>query len=160
LSQLSAFNVAPVKDDILIRGCDECHFVYQAELLPERSWEKMFVESELNDHFGKKVVLTEQLRERFLDYYLNNASDSKNGKARKKIDNSIPMDRTLLRISQVPYIKSKHKDLPEEMFLKNDKVKSYANCTACHKAERGEYEEDDVEVPNWEKSFFFGWEKR
>lgn len=159
ITGLFAFKVEPVTDEVLIKGCDECHFVYQAEFLPERSWEKLFVEKELQNHFGKRVELSKSLRERFLDYYLNNASDSKDTKARRKINKSIPLDVTLDRVSKVPYIASKHEDLPEEMFLKNEKVKSYSNCTACHRAKDGEYEEDDVKVPNWEKGFFSGWHR-
>jgi len=156
---LYGFQVTPVKDEILIKGCNKCHFVYQAEFLPERSWEKLFIERELQNHFGERVELTKKLRDRFLDYYLNNASDSKNNKVRRKINDSIPLDKTPIRVSEVPYIAEKHRELPKEMFLDNKNVKSYANCNACHKAEEGNYDEDEVQVPNWEKSFFSGWHK-
>jgi len=159
VSTSSAFKVEPVIDNSLKAGCIECHFVYQAEFLPKRSWEKMFEAKELKNHFGKKVILSKGLREKFLDYYLAEASDSKNTKYRRKINNSISKHKTILRVSKVPYIKSKHEDLDEEMFLENAKVKSYANCKACHKVDKGEFDEDEVKVPNWSKGFFSGWSK-
>jgi hypothetical protein len=159
LSTSNAFHVKPV-DKSLEEGCVDCHFVYQAEFLPERSWIKMFEEGELKDHFGKEVLLSKDLKENLLQYYVENSSDRENSKAQKKINGSIQPDSTPLRVSKVPYIWSKHDDLKEEMFLKNEKVKSYANCVACHRdAEKGEFEEDEVKVPHWSKSFFFGWQK-
>jgi hypothetical protein len=158
-SFLSAFEVQPVTDAEMKKGCVDCHFVYQADFLPKKSWKKMFEENELADHFGKKVVLSETLKQKFLQYYSENASDSKDTKYRRKIQHSLNPNQTYMRISKVPYIKSKHEDLEEEMFIDNPKVKSYANCNACHKADKGEYEEDEVKVPNWHKRFFFGWTK-
>jgi hypothetical protein len=76
------------------------------------------------------------------------------------LNRSLPKNRTLLRVSKVPYIMSQHEDLDREMFIDNPKVKSYANCNACHNAEDGEYDEDDVDVPGWEKGFFFGWSRK
>jgi hypothetical protein len=160
VSSAFSFEVEPVTDIEMKKGCIECHFVYQAEFLPKRSWEKMFQKNELQNHFGKKVVLSEGLVDKFLKYYLENASDSKDAKITRKIERSIPKNKTLLEISKVPYIISKHEDLPEEMILENKDVKSYANCASCHDAKNGNYDEDEVDVPNWEKSFFFGWNKK
>jgi len=154
---LLAFKVEPVIDSELKSGCVDCHFVYQAEFLPKQSWIKLLNKYELANHFGKKVELSKSLREKFLAYYLENASDSKNTKYRRKINNSLSKNKIYSRISKVPYIKSKHEDLDKEMFIDNPKVKSYSNCKACHKAEKGIFEEDEVDVPNWNKSFFFGW---
>jgi hypothetical protein len=160
VSILSAFEVEPLKDEVKKKGCTECHFVYQADFLPERSWKKMFEPQELKNHFGKEVNLSNDLKEKFLTYYSQNSCDKEDTKGRRKISKSIDPETTPLRISEVPYIESKHEDLKKEMFVENEKVKSRANCSACHKAENGEYEEDDVKVPNWEKSFFFGWQKK
>ena len=155
-----AFKVEPFGIEEMKKYCTECHFVYQAEFLPKRSWKKMFKNEELAHHFGKKVVLNDEIKKDFLRYYLLNASDEKNTKASRKIDKSISSDKTYLRVSKVPYIVSKHDDLPEEMIVDNQKVKTYGNCTACHDAKNGDYDEDNVKVPNWEKRFFFGWSKK
>jgi D-mannonate dehydratase len=155
-----AFEVEPVTDNEMKDGCVDCHFVYQAEFLPKKSWKKMFEKEELENHFGKKVELSDGLISKFLKYYLENASDISESKVARKINRSIEPESTPLQISKVPYIVSKHEDLPKEMFLENEKVKSYANCASCHEAKKGNYEEDDVNVPNWEKSFFFGWSRK
>jgi nitrate/TMAO reductase-like tetraheme cytochrome c subunit len=141
----------------LKKYCTECHFVYQAEFLPKRSWQKMFEDKELKNHFGKRVVIYDFVKKQFLKYYLENASDAKNTKITRKINRSIPENKTYLRVSKVPYIWSKHEDLDKEMFIENPKVKSYGNCKACHQADKGQYDEDDAKVPNWSKSFLFGW---
>jgi len=154
---LNSFEVTPVTNQDLKDGCENCHFVYQAEFLPKKSWIQLFSKAELENHFGKKVAISNGLREKFLTYYLENASDSKDTKYRRKINNSLSQNKIYLQVSKVPYIKSKHEDLDKKMFIENEKVKSYSNCKACHKVDKGEFEEDNVEVPNWSKSFFFGW---
>ncbi|HIC10597.1 MAG TPA: cytochrome C [Campylobacterales bacterium] len=151
--------VEPVTDREMVQACEKCHFVYQAEFLPERSWERLFTEQNLKNHFGDEVKLSSSLREKFLDYYLNNASDSKDTKYRRKINRSIPLNSTPIRVSRVPYIHSKHEDLPKEMFLDNPKVGSYSKCNSCHDAKKGIYDEDEVHVPGWDKGFFTGWHR-
>ncbi len=162
LSSILAFGFqvdSTVKDEILKKGCVDCHFVYQAEFLPKRSWEKMFQPNELANHFGKKVELSSELRKKFLDYYLKNSCDSADSKAKIKINESIESTDIPLQITKVPYITSKHEDLKKEIFSQKD-VKTASNCTACHRdADKdGNFDKEDVKVPNWKKGFF-GWKE-
>jgi hypothetical protein len=58
-----------------------------------------------------------------------------------------------LRITEVPYIRRKHHEIPERLIKANDKVKSLSYCDACHQqADKGSYDDDTVSIPghgNW-----------
>lgn len=149
------------KDKTLDQNCVKCHIMYYPDFLPKRSWEALFSDDNLKNHFGESVVLTKEVKEKFLAYYLQYASDgNKRSRLGKKVNRSIPKSSTLLRIVKSPYHKDKHEDLKDEMVLKNKKVKSYSNCKACHDKgyNKGVFDEDDVDIPHWSKGFF-GWKK-
>ena len=149
----------PLANESIQKSCTECHFVYQAGFLPKRSWERLFSDESLKDHFGEKVVMEDSIREEFLKYYLEYASDVSRSKAAKKINRSISPNTTPIRISTSEFVKDKHQDLDKEMF-KAPKIESAANCVACHRddAKKGIYDEDEVDVPGYKKGFR-GWRK-
>jgi mono/diheme cytochrome c family protein len=128
--------------------CGACHMAYQPEFLPKRSWKKMM--QTLEDHFKVDASLDKNDTKQILDYLLKNANDSKRvygdvghmGRGIKS--NQIP-----LKISKNPYFIRKHRKIPKRLILQK-KVKSIANCTACHtKAQNGNYSEGSIFIPNY-----------
>ena len=130
--------------------CGACHIAYQPKFLPKRSWEKTM--RTLSDHFETDATLEKEEYEVIISYLLRNASDAKHvygdiGKMGRKI----PADQTPLRISEIPYFKKEHREIPKRLILQKE-VKSIANCAACHtKAEQGNYSESTIFIPNYGK---------
>jgi len=130
--------------------CGSCHMAYQPEFLPKRSWDKMM--NNLEDHFKTDASLEKEDVEKIRKFLLANASDSKSIYGEyKEFYESIPSDKTLLRISQIPYFKKEHKKIDKKLITQKE-VKSIANCTACHKdAQIGGYREKNIDIPNYGK---------
>jgi hypothetical protein len=144
--------VAPAADPTYVKECGACHFAYQPGLLPERSWRKLLAPDALVDHFGANAELDEAPRTAILDFLVANSADKSYYKRSKKIMTSLRSDEAPLRITDVPYIRRKHHEIPADL-IKSDKVKSLSFCDACHQgAERGTYDDDTVNIPgygNW-----------
>ena len=142
-------------------SCTDCHMAYQAGLLPKRSWEKLFEQESLRDHFGTKVEMSSAVKKELMAYYLKYAADVDDNKNAKKIARSIKSSDTPLRPSKVRAIAKKHEDLDVVMIVDNPDVKYYGNCNACHgnKAVEGIFHERDVEIPNYKQTLFSGWSK-
>jgi hypothetical protein len=55
-----------------------------------------------------------------------------------------------LRITELRFIKRKHREIPEKMIKGNEQVKLLGNCNACHtQADKGSFDEDSVSIPNY-----------
>jgi hypothetical protein len=60
----------------------------------------------------------------------------------------ISRDKPVLRITETRWFRNKHDEVSQRDW-DNPRVKSPANCTACHaQAERGDFNEDSVRIPN------------
>lgn len=137
--------VAQIKNTSYLKECGACHFAYQPELLPKRSWEKLM--SALDNHFGDNANLDEPARTELLNYLLKNAAENSSVKVSKKIMESVKADAAPLRISDTSYFKNKHRKIKPEVF-KRKAIGSPSNCIACHPtADTGDYEEDRVKIP-------------
>jgi len=137
--------VEPVSNPVYAEECGACHFAYQPGLLPAASWRKMM--TELEDHFGDNAELEADVQEALTSYLVNNAADKSSAKRSKKIARSVK-DVAILRITDVPYIRREHKELPDRLVTGNPKVGSLSNCQACHTtAEKGIYEEHGINIP-------------
>lgn len=132
--------VAPVTDPVVKKECGSCHMVFPPQFLPKRSWQKL-VET-LADHFGENASLGEAQRKAVLDYLVGFAADSpKAGREGQKFAQSIAAGQTPLRITDTPRWVREHRKVRADQW-QDPKVKSKANCLACHKgAEQGVYED-------------------
>lgn len=147
---LSHKGVAPVKMALYQESCGECHFAYQPGLLPSRSWKKMMLPASLEDHFGENAELPEKDRLAIEKFLLENAAEHSLYKRSIKIVRSLKDDQTPLKISEVPYIKRKHSEIPARMITGNKDVRLLSNCNACHtKAVEGSYDDESVYIPNF-----------
>lgn len=127
--------------------CSACHFAYQPGLLPARSWKKLLDSKALGEHFGENAELDEEVRLEIEKYAVANAADESNSKRSRKIMASLPRKSTPLRITEIPYIKEKHSEIPKEMIAGNPQVKSLSNCNHCHtRADKGVFDDDTVYI--------------
>jgi hypothetical protein len=132
--------VAPVTDPVIKKECGSCHMVFPPQFLPTRSWQKL-VET-LADHFGENASLGEVEQKAVLAYLVAHAADSpKAGRQGQKFAQSIAVGQTPLRITDTPRWVREHRKVRDDRW-RDPKVKSRANCLACHKgAEQGVYED-------------------
>ena len=129
----------PIKDTLVLKECGACHMAFQPQMLPKRSWEKIM--SELPDHFGEDASLEKSATQYIKSYLMNNAADSGwwGGKFMRGVkDHMLP-----LRITEMPHWVREHNEEVPKRAWSNPKVKSKANCLACHpRANRGDYDDD------------------
>lgn len=115
--------------------CGACHLAYPPSFLPAESWRAIM--SRLDRHFGSNASL-DAATAREIRAFLEKNADAKKHKVLRK---------PLLRITQTRWFKSEHEEVAARAW-KNAKVKSPANCGACHGgAELGDFNEDDVQIP-------------
>jgi len=139
--------VAAVTDEVYKEECGSCHFAYQPGLLPAASWRKLLAAKALEDHFGENAELDEDVRRPLLALLEKHAADNSYYKRSRKIMASLK-GATPLRITEVPYIRRKHDEIPARLIKPNAKVKSLSYCDACHQqADKGNYDDDTVSIP-------------
>jgi Dihaem cytochrome c len=116
--------------------CGACHVAYPPRLLPAESWRALM--SGLDKHFGSDASLDAPAAGEITDYLVQNAGGKK----------FASWGKPQLRITETRWFRNKHDEVSQRDW-DNPKVKSPANCTACHtQAENGDYNEDSVRIPN------------
>lgn len=126
-------------------SCGACHFNYQPELLPSGSWKKIMVQ--LEDHFGQSFELDQEVQKEVLGYLEGNSAERSPSRRAANIMKSLG-NSTPERITEVPYIKKKHRKVSASV-LNRPSIGSLSNCTACHKrAEEGNYDDHYVVIPD------------
>jgi hypothetical protein len=115
--------------------CGACHIAYPPQMLPAESWRVIM--SGLDKHFGSNAGLDAETANEIMAFLAENADTRKYKKT----------DKPLLRITETSWFKSEHEEVAARHW-KNPKVKSPANCGACHTtAENGDYSERNVKMP-------------
>ncbi len=131
---------SPVRDAETLKECGDCHMAFQPQMLPARSWEKLM--DDLPNHFGEDASLAEDQVARIRNYLTDNAADSSwlGGKFMR----GLSKNDTPLRISKTPYWVREHNEEVSNQAWGDPRVKTKANCIACHRAaESGNYDDDD-----------------
>ena len=146
-AQAASPGILPVTNADYLEECGACHFAYQPGLLPSASWKKLM--ARLDDHFGENAELGIEASKQLTDYLLADAADMSTSKHSVRIVKSITTG-VPLRVTDVPYIRKEHHEVPIRMIKANDKVKSLANCDACHtEARKGIYSENSISIPGY-----------
>ncbi|MDQ6991695.1 MAG: diheme cytochrome c [Mariprofundaceae bacterium] len=143
--------VKPVFNSVYKSNCAECHFAYFPGLLPARSWKKLLAPKSLENHFGENAEMDESDRRDILDFLVRNSADDSHYKRSIKIRRSLRDGSTPLRITDVPYIKHKHSEIPAKLIKGNKKVRSLSYCVKCHREakEKGIFDDDTVVIPGY-----------
>jgi hypothetical protein len=138
-------DVAAVKNDLYRDECGACHFAYQPGLLPARSWQGLM--DSLDNHFGENAELDSATRNRLASYLKVNAAEFSSTRRSAKILRSLGGDAPL-RITEVPYIRYKHNEIPLRFIRDDSRVRSLSNCASCHtRADTGSFAEREINVP-------------
>ena len=128
--------------------CGSCHMAYPPSLLPASSWARMM--GQLDDHFGDNAELDKDSHSSILHFLLNNSADQSRLRMVRKMQRSVDIYTSPLRITELPYFKHEHKEIPDRMIKGNKAVNSLSNCDACHrKAERGLFDDNSINIPGY-----------
>ena len=114
-----------IQNQTVLTECGDCHMAFPPQTLPKAAWEKIM--ADLSNHFGEDASLEPALVAEILAYHVKNASDVSNVRAANKWRAS----GTFTRIIDAPRFKKKHAGCTDEVW-DHEKVKSKANCLACH----------------------------
>ncbi len=129
---------------LFVNECASCHVLYPPSLLPEHSWRRMM--ADLENHFGDDASLDPADTQSILEYLVANAAEHSSSEASVKILKSLP-NQDIIAVTQTPFWKRTHREIAPEVF-DHEKVKSKANCKACHgDIERGLIEDTAIKMP-------------
>lgn len=118
------------------KECSACHVAYPPSLLPAASWREMM--NTLERHFGTDASLEPAQTTEIRDFLTSNASRRP----------ALGQDgKPLQRITETAWFRHEHDEVPIRLW-KDARVKSAANCVACHRqAETGDYDERSLRLP-------------
>lgn len=128
--------------------CASCHILYPPHLLPKASWQNMMKNINLENHFGDDARVDEEIRVAIEEYLTKNSAENSTKEASFYTLKSLK-DRDVIAITETPFWKKRHKKISKEIF-KSEKVKSKANCKACHKnIESGLIEDENIKIADF-----------
>lgn len=115
--------------------CSACHIAYPARFLPAASWKEIM--RTLDDHFGADASIDAASVEKISRYLASAARSPTRTQAGPPI----------LRITETRWFVHEHDEVSANQW-RNPKVKSAANCGACHQdAEAGRFSERSLQIP-------------
>lgn len=120
--------------------CASCHVAFPPQLLTTEDWRRVM--ANLDKHYGDNASLDEPTRRAIQDFLLRNAgSPSKVGASRAASPTALP------RLTGTPWFQRKHRELSRSDWA-HPKVKTPANCAACHtQATQGSFREREIVMP-------------
>lgn len=138
--------IEPAQSAAYDEECGGCHMAYPAGLLPARSWEKIM--SGLEDHFGDNAELEPQRQRQLTAFLVSHSADGADYRRSRKIMRSLAGGEAPLRITELPYIRHEHDEVPDRLITGNREVGSLSNCDACHpQAAKGSFSERRIRIP-------------
>lgn len=141
----------PVTNELYQKECGDCHIAYPANMLPVRSWTHLM--SKLDSHFGENAEVNENTRQALSLYLTEYAGDGSRGFSGKLLK-SLDKLQTPERITELPYFKKEHREIPQRYFDNNPSVKNLSNCDTCHtRAAQSSFAEREINIPGigrWE----------
>lgn len=115
--------------------CGSCHIAYPPQLLPARSWRALM--ANLPDHFGVDASLDAKSLAEVSAFLEQNAGRERDSSA-----------EPVLRITETRWFRHEHEEELAPTIWRHPKVKSAANCAACHtRAEQGDFSERSLIIP-------------
>lgn len=124
-----------IKNVLYQKECGSCHIAFPPRLLPAASWRAVM--SGLDKHFGTDASVDAKSTQEIGAFLEQNAGHTRRATA----------GAPLLRITETRWFVHEHDEVSDRVW-KNPKVKSPANCSACHpKAEQGNFDEHGIRIP-------------
>jgi len=123
--------------------CASCHLAFPPQLLTADAWRRVM--ASLDKHYGDNAGLDDKTRRSIEDFLVRHAGSDKKVGAGGTAVGDLP------RLTATPWFKRKHHEVPRADWS-HPKVKSPANCAACHtRAGEGSYREREIVMPNGKK---------
>ena len=99
--------------------------------------------SDLENHFGDDASLDFETNKNILAFLLKNSAETSTMESSFKFLQSIK-NQDIITLSKTTFWEKTHKEIPKEIF-DNEKIKSKANCKACHSdIEKGLIEDENI----------------
>lgn len=128
---------------IFVNECGSCHTLYPPTLLPKEGWRALM--GDLSNHFGDDASLDTPEYQSILKYLLSHSAETSTQEMSVKMMQSLEK-RDMIAITQTPFWKQRHRHISDETF-KSERVKSRANCKACHSdVEQGTIEDSAIKA--------------
>lgn len=125
--------------------CASCHLTFPPQLLVADDWRRVM--AKLDKHYGDNASLDEKTRVALESFLVKNAGDPRKVGA----GGTAKAAAELPRLTTTSWFKRKHHEVPQTDW-RDAKVKSPANCAACHtRAAEGSYREREIVMPNGKK---------
>jgi cytochrome c5 len=118
--------------------CSACHMAYPPAMLPARSWQA--ITGDLANHFGEDASLDPDTAQKISEYLVAHAAETT--RQGQWLLRGIGADQVPLRITEMPWWKRAHYEVPAAAFARQD-VMSPSNCLGCHRGGESEETEDD-----------------
>ena len=141
-------DVATASTTVYRKECGSCHMAYSPRMLPAGSWMKIM--SGLDKHFGDNAELDAETAKSITELLLMYSADRSDYRRAGRFNSPMQYNDAPVRITQMPYFKRAHHEIPDRMVTGNPEVKSFSQCNACHiRAEQGSFDEHDVRIPGY-----------
>ncbi len=115
--------------------CGGCHLPFPPALLTAPDWKRVM--ARLDKHYGDNASLDENTRRELEEFLVSHAATDR----RKAGAGDPPL------LTESAWFRREHRKVPQAVW-RDARVKSAANCTACHtRAEAGSYSEREIVVP-------------
>ena len=133
--------------ELYVEECGSCHMAYSPTLLVEKSWAKLM--HGLDDHFDDNAELDSETQAELEQYIYAQSAEKFRYNPVSQLGRSMLEDKVIIRISELPYFIKEHDEITKKSVVNNPKIQSFSYCNACHSgAEQGDFNEDDVHIPN------------
>lgn len=114
--------------------CGSCHVAYPPSMLPADSWRVLMLG--LEQHFGVDASVDAKSAAEIGAFLRKNAAGKREALA-----------KPILRVTETAWFRHEHDEINPALW-KNPKVKTPANCAACHSgAEQGNFSEQGIRLP-------------
>lgn len=114
-------------------------------LLPKHSWIALM--QDLENHFGDDASLDFESHKTISAFLVRNSAETSPKEASVEFLNSIG-NNDIIAMTQTQFWKNVHQEIPKTLFT-HPKIKSKANCKACHSdVEKGLIEDDKIKNIN------------
>jgi len=123
--------------------CSACHMAYHPSLLPADSWRQLM--ATLDDHFGEDASLDPDTTDAIAAWLTAHSAETADTLPAHVFANVAA--EAPFTISETPFWKRKHADLPDELF-RRPAIRNRSNCAACHAdAETAVFSPFSIRIP-------------
>jgi ferric-dicitrate binding protein FerR (iron transport regulator) len=126
------------------KECGACHLDFPPGLLPAESHRRTL--AGLERHFGQNAELDPEVRARLERWLVENSAESGAWRRSRRVLASLGKEAPS-RITEVPWFRREHRGV-DAAAAAHPRVRSLANCGACHPGARDwDFDDDGAKIP-------------